>query len=380
MPSKTILYVIGSLDLGGAERHLALIAPRLRRLGWQPTIYCLTRLGAQSSEIERCGVAVIGPPWDSSGRGQRILRSLKLLASCMKLLGVIVRRRPRIAHFFLPQAYLTGAPLAWLARVPILVMSRRSLNLYQAHHRVLARLERVLHRRMDWILCNARAVLNQLVEMEGCDPRRISVIYNGIDIDRIDQARPTDEVAGHDASLVLIIVANLIPYKGHADLIDALASARARMPAGWVLLCVGRDAGIRTELEARARRLQLADHVRFLGERTDVEPLLKRADIGILCSHEEGFSNAILEGMAAGLPMVVTDVGGNAEAVVHGETGLVVPPRDPKALGEAIVALASDKDGRRKMGLAGRKRAEMEFSIDRCVERYDGLYRSLMQS
>ncbi len=379
MQPNKILFVIGSLDLGGAERHLALIAPRLKRLGWQPIIYCLSRRGVQSDEVERNGVTVIGPPWDSWARPKLGIRFIKLFASCLKLLRLLIFARPKIAHFFLPLAYIVGAPLAWLARVPILIMSRRSLNLYQEQHHLLARLERILHQHMDAILCNSRAVLEQLVETEGCDPGKVSVIYNGIDIDSIDRARRADEVARGNASLVLIIVANLIPYKGHADLINGLAAVRNEMPEGWQLLCVGRDDGIRSQLEAQVRRLNLAEHIRFLGERTDVESLLKGADIGILCSHQEGFANAILEGMAAGLPMVVTDVGGNSESIVDGETGLIVPPRNPKTLGAAIVKLALDDDGRKRMGLAGRRRVEENFSINHCVAKYDTAYQSLVR-
>ena len=101
------------------------------------------------------------------------------------------------------------------------------------------------------------------------------------------------------------------------------------------------------------------------------------SDVGILPSHEEGFSNAILEGMAAGLPMVVTRVGGNPEAVVHGVTGLVVPPRDPSAMAAAVLDLVRDPARRQRMGEAGRHRVEEAFSLDACVDRYARLYRML---
>ncbi len=380
MPQKKILYIIGSLDLGGAERHLSLVAPRLKQLGWEPTIYCISRRGVQADVVERAGVAVIGPPWDGGSRQTFFGKPLGLFASCLKLLKILLLERPQIVHFFLPLAYVIGAPLAWLMRVPTLVMSRRSLNLYQAQHPILARLERFLHRRMDAILGNSRAVFDQLVDVEGCARGKVSVIYNGIDIGSIDRARAT----GADGSsappgVVLIIVANLIPYKGHSDLIDALAAVQGQMPEQWTLLCVGRDDGIRSKLEAQVQSLGLTGHIRFLGERTDVESLLKGANIGILCSHQEGFANAILECMAAGLPMVATDVGGNAESVVHAETGLIVPPRNPAALGQAMLSLVSDPAARQRMGQAARKRAEERFSIEQCVEQYDGLYRSLIE-
>ena len=106
--------------------------------------------------------------------------------------------------------------------------------------------------------------------------------------------------------------------------------------------------------------------------------LLAAADFGLLTSREEGFSNVILEGMAAGLAMIVTDVGGNAEAVVHAETGFVVPPRDPRAISDAIITLARDPEARKRLGAAARKRVEKEFSIDKCVKAHLDLYQEML--
>jgi glycosyltransferase involved in cell wall biosynthesis len=180
--------------------------------------------------------------------------------------------------------------------------------------------------------------------------------------------------------LTLIIVANLITYKGHGDLFRALDSVAEKMPSSWQLLCVGRDDGLGASLLELARELRIDSRVKLIGSRRDIPDLLAGANIGILSSHEEGFSNAILEGMAAALPMVVTAVGGNAEAVVDGETGLVVPARDPEALGAAILRLASDGELRKQMGAAARRRAEEQFSMERCIQRYDEVYRGLIRN
>jgi glycosyltransferase involved in cell wall biosynthesis len=285
-------------------------------------------------------------------------------------------------HFFLPASYLVGGPLALLARMPNLVMSRRSLNLYQRKRPLVSRLERWLHKRMDAILGNSGAVVRELIEVEGCPPNRVGLIHNGIDTTAFsgqpDKAAIRAELDIDPKSFVAIIVANLIPYKGHGDLLDALSRVRDRLPQPWTLLCVGRDDGILPQLEDLARAQGIADRVRFLGERKDVPRLLAAGDIGLLCSHQEGFSNAILEGMAAGLPMVVTDVGGNGEAVADGETGFVVPARDAGALSEAIVKLASEPSLRAKQGKKARARVEAQFSIQTCVSKYDRLYSALL--
>jgi glycosyltransferase involved in cell wall biosynthesis len=124
--------------------------------------------------------------------------------------------------------------------------------------------------------------------------------------------------------------------------------------------------------------LQIAANVSFLGLRSDVADILWVSDIGILSSHEEGFSNSILEGMAARLPMIVTDVGGNAEAVIDGECGFVVPPHDPGRLAGAIEILARDPALRTAFGIAGRRRIEQRFTLEKCVDAYDALYSGLL--
>lgn len=373
MRSNEILYVVGSLDVGGSERHLSLITPGLKAAGWRPVIYCITHRGGLADGLQREGVDIIGPPlrWPAPSK---VLRLTALLASAAKLFTLFIRRRPAIAHFFLPMAYLIGAPLAILARAPVRVMSRRSLNLYQKNHPFLRRLELGLHPHMQALLGNSRAVVSQL--KAECDRGpAIELIYNGIPIPLM--AEPPARAAAKN-KLSIVIVANLIAYKGHADLLQALATVADRLPQDWELLCVGRDDGIGPELSALAGQLGLRSHVHLLGQRRDTAALLAAADIGVLCSHEEGFSNAILEGMAAELAMVVTDVGGNAEAVVDGVTGLVVPPRDPPALGQAILALAQDPARRTQMARAARQRVQDQFSLSECVRKYDELYHKLL--
>lgn len=368
-----ILYVIGSLDLGGAERHLAQIAPALKTIGWAPTIYCLTHHGVQSSELESHGVTVIGPPVNTNTIA--FLRPFALMASCARLLAILIWRRPRIVHFFLPLAYVMGAPLSLLAATPIRVMSRRSLNLYQRRYPLISWLERKLHRHMSCVLGNSRAVINDLLA-EGVSLERTKLIYNGIDLTPFSQRSSAEKDAS--APLVFIIVANLIPYKGHADLIEALASITDALPKGWELWCIGRDDGLKESLEQLAKKKNVGANIKFLGSRADVHAFLKAADISVLCSHEEGFSNAILEAMAAGVPVVATNVGGNAEAIVHDETGLIVPPRDSVALGQALLKLALAADLRKEMGRRGRERVQQRFSLYECAQAYSSLYSDLL--
>ena len=177
------------------------------------------------------------------------------------------------------------------------------------------------------------------------------------------------------------MVANLIPYKGHDDLLRGLAEVIGDLPLNWKLICVGHDNhGIMAELVALSDELGIQKHVLFLGRRTDVTSLLQVSDVAVLCSHEEGFSNAVLEGMAAGLPLVVTDVGGNAEAVRDGIDGYVVPAHSPKDLGAAIAKLLNDPLLQKNMGNSARDRVEACFSMPICVASYEEMYDEVLNN
>ena len=149
---------------------------------------------------------------------------------------ILRARRPNIVHFFLPKAYLVGAPIAMFAGVPIKIMSRRSLNDYQAGHPILRKLELRLHHRMTAILGNARSVVRQLRDQEGVPSERLGLIYSGIDAGKFHktglsaEGRSALELA--PGTLALIIVANLIAYKGHSDLLARAGLGQAATAAG----------------------------------------------------------------------------------------------------------------------------------------------------
>ena len=377
-----ILYVIGSLEVGGAEQHLLRVAGALAARGWQPTVFALNPGGPLTQAFQAAGVSVQGVALPAKLirmlRHRRVIAWTGLFASMLALAWAYWRTRPQITHFFLPAAYIVGGVTSLAAPPMLRIMSRRSLNHYQAKHQLFRRVEHWLHPRMDMVCGNSGAVIRDL-QSEGVQAERLRLIYNGIDTTGFEARRSRTavrmELGIDEDAVMLVMVANLIPYKGHADLIQALSHANGALPSCWVCVCVGRDDGIGSALSSQAREAGIDGHFRFTGSRKDVPDLLAAADIGVLCSHEEGFSNAIIEGMVSGLPMVVTDVGGNAEAVVHGETGLVVPARDPHALGRALLQLCQDQSLRSRMGEAGRERARSQFSMDACVAAYEALYR-----
>lgn len=380
MSGARVLVVIGSLDVGGAEMHLLQVLPPLAAQGFEIAVHTLTGRGALADRFEAAGIRVIAPPGSDcgpraggfAGRAARAMRAGLSFASFMR------GWRPAIIHFFLPEAYLAGAPVALLASGARRVMSRRSLNDYQMKRPFLARIERRLHSCMHAIVGNSQAVVDELAR-EGAPRERVHLIRNGIDLSRF--IAPRDRSAVRAAigtqldTVVFACVANLIPYKGHADLIDALSVAHS-LPE-WELWCIGRDDGVGAKLRAQAEAAGISNRIRWLGSRADVSDLLAAADIGVLASYEEGFPNAVIEAMAARLPVVATNVGGVPEAIIDGSTGLLVTPSNPKALSSALSAVGTNPMLRLSLGVAGRARVEDEFAIEACVVAYEQLYRNL---
>lgn len=369
-PPRKLLAIANGLDVGGTERHLLQILPALQQRGFDVRLLLLRRGGALEAEMAAHGIPIHGGPF------RRF--PMRPLLGFWHAVRLIRQWQPDIVHCFLPEAYLMGGLAASLLGVPVRVMSRRSLNDYQRKHLLAGWLERRLHRHMTALLGNSRAVVTQLAA-EGMPAKRIGLIYNGVALPTAKHGRAEVRQAFGlpPEALVFVLVANLIPYKGHADLIEAMAKAAPDLPPDTRVVCVGRDEGHGGALRLLAKLQGVADQFLWLGQLADhgeVASLLAAADAGLLVSHEEGFSNAVLEGMAAGLPMLVTDAGGNAEAV--GESGLVIPARNPAALAAGLIALA-DPARRTALGAKAVLRAAEHFSPVAMIDGYVNFYNSL---
>lgn len=384
---KKVNVVIGSLDVGGAERHLVGVLPKLVASGWVVEVLTLTRKGILAPQVENQGIVVTNLL--SSCYSKFFEKLPRFIGRCLRIFLTIIilakrlrQEKDTIVHFFLPESYVLGMFAALFSQFSgPKIMSRRSLNLYQRKRLGMAWIESKLHQKVTAVLGNSMAVLNEL-EKEGVPLEHLRLIYNGVELDSFSLVKPRSlvrkELGISSEALVMIIVANLIYYKGHADLFEALASMHKQLPKEWALICVGRDDGIGHSLKDKAEQSGVSQNIFWLDSRSDIPDLLSCADIGILCSHQEGFSNAVLEGMAAGLPMVVTDVGGNKEAVIDGVTGYVVPPKNPNALATAVLALVNEPDQLKAFGEKGKKRVQEHFSLKMCVKSYLDLYESLL--
>lgn len=376
-----ICYLIGSLRLGGAEKQVVELALGLDKSKYEIEIICINQGGKLVQEVRKSGVSVkifqVGLPY-----GKLNPRSWPvLLRSIWQIWRRLKHTKPDIVHGYLFTAYVVGIICGRLAGVPILISARRSLGYFKDDKKWRQPLENFVNKRTDVILANSEAVKNDCLKREKHIRGKIRVIYNGIDLEkyRPDPVSPEmrKQLGVSTNDVVVGCVANLIHYKGHLEIVKAASMLCSEFPE-LKFVFVGRDGGMKKPVEEKREALGLEGKVVLAGSRVDIDRIIPSFDILLLASHEEGFSNVLLEGMACGKPIVATDVGGNAESVIDGETGLIVPTRNPEAMAKAIKKLLNSPQLRKKMGKAGRRRMEKHFSKERLIEDMDKFYSSLL--
>jgi glycosyltransferase involved in cell wall biosynthesis len=394
-PLKLALLLPG-LWRGGAERRAAFLAGAMRQRGHEAEVFVLQapEPGDRSflPEFAEAGVPVrdLGyggvrwpPAWPRTFRAfARLRRELK-------------RFRPDVLHAFLPSGNIFAAgTLATLmpSSRPALLFSREGLPTYRQTRPSLGWMEDFASRRADATVCVCRAIALAVEQApRGSWHRELRVILNGVEADRFARSPEAKTQARTDlearfpplkvASRVAVVVANLIPYKGHADILDALAKLQASGRAeGLAFVFVGGDPlGWRAELERRVEALSLRERVFFAGGVEDARPWLWGADLCVSASHEEGLSLAILEAMSAGLPVVASEVGGTPE-ILDDSFALSFPAKNPDALADALAqALAWPEDDWRRRGEAAIALCQEKFSARRMADETEALYRELAE-
>jgi L-malate glycosyltransferase len=287
-------------------------------------------------------------------------------------------RRERIELVHAQDFYSTilGVPAAKFAGVPV-VVSR--LDLVHWHGTVRHVALAAASHAADVVIANCEAVKQFVVQRERIPAHRVCVIRNGLDVPRFDAAMHgplAEPLPDTGDAAVAVLVANMRhDVKRQEDFLTALAKVR-RDGANVVAYLVG-EGSRRAMLEVLARDLGLERAAFFLGSRKDVPAILARGTFGVLCSKQEGLSNAIMEAMAASLPMLVTDAGGNAELVLDGERGFVVPPERPDELARAMTRLLGDPAKAKQMGAEARRYVEAELTLERMIAEHDRLYRQV---
>ena len=368
--APTILFLIDVLPFpGGTELHLFELSRRLQATGYHPIVCNMDGDQPMVRRVAEAGVETwpehLGRIYAPAGRrtGREVIRRA-------------AGRNVHAVHTFHFKSDWLGVFAARALGCP-LISSRRDLGFQQTGPR--RAVYHWINRHTDAFIAPSDAVRRSVLRQRGVLPERTHLIYNGLELARFDtRARRAEARAWlgvpPDAALAGM-VGRLWPVKDQATLLRAFARIVPTTPKAHVVF-LG-DGAEEENLRALAARLGIAEHVTFAGACNDVPRALAALDAFALSSRSEGMSNAILEAMAAGLPVVATDVGGNPECVVHGHTGFIVPPGDDGRMAESLGLLLREPETARAMGEAGRERAAEHFDVDvmvrRTVELYDAL-------
>ena len=355
-----VMLLITTFDIGGAERVYIELARGLARRGYPVIAAALQRRsGAVARELEGSGVDTV----DLGMRGKSDVLVI------WRLVRLLRRQRVTVLYTFLIHAHVLGRTAAKLASTPV-ILSSQQIMAWEG--RVSEWLNRVTARWCSAVVGVSKNVARYLTEDVGVAPAKVVAIYNCVDVSAFRQ----DPRERHATGNVIGSIARLNPEKDHETLLHAFRLVRRRRPDARLLLAgAGPE---RDRLERLASSLGIAQAVEFLGHVSDVRTVHRRLDVYVQSSHVEGMPVAVLEALAAGLPVVAARVGGNEEAVIDGVGGVLVPPRSPELLAAAIERVLGDRDAARKMGEAGQRHVRDVFGADAMVEATAALIERLL--
>ena len=359
-----LLLVVDSLEVGGAERHVADLALALAGKGHDVEVACSVA-GALSGPLEEAGVTV--RPLTRSLVKRRVGP-----AYAARLRRIVKREGFDLAHAHIYSSAVAAA-LATLGTGTPLVITEHTEALWQGWAARLV--SGWASRRARRMIAVSSVIRDRLIERDRVPHERITVIPNAV-------SRISGDGSGADPPPDLGdgprvgIVARLQPEKGVADFVKAAARVAGSVPeTGFIV--VG-DGPLRDELPVLAERLGVRDRIRFLGTRSDVGALMALMDVIAVPSLSEGSPLVTLEAMAAGVPVVASEVGGIPDQIRHRREGLLVPPGDASSLADAILELLRDPARARTLGEEGYRRATSEFAHETMVARVEGVYRSAL--
>ncbi|MFC3549807.1 glycosyltransferase [Lysobacter cavernae] len=364
------------LSSGGSERFLRNLMARLPPERYRVVVVQLTDTtrawsdtslpdGIQHVQLRSLPIAAV-----YGLRGWLALRSLRRLVERGQF-DIIQSQHEKsdLLNAFLPRT-----------KGSVRISNRRDMGFNKSAR--LRFLFRFLNHRFDCVVAPAQPILSGLAREEDMQARRMLWIPNGVDTERfqpqpLSARRQTRLALGlAEDAIAFGCIASLTPVKRHCDLIEAFAQVHRQCPQARLLL-VG-DGPLREPITAQIEALGLSEAVRLLGSLPNVEGVLPALDAAVLVSSTEGMSNAVLEAMACGLPVVATGVGGNLQLVQHGISGLLVPAHEPAALAAALQHLIDEPLMRERMGASARARILREFSLDSMVHAFDRLYHRLL--
>ena len=372
-----ILFLIDTLwgTLAGTEKQLVGILGCLATRGYDVHLCCLypnenfPDLGAT---FPGCRTMVLD---------YRGICKTNILSVIGRVRKYIQEHRIDVLHTYFADAVYVGTAVSIASPVKKLVTSRRSLGYWYTTKDVA--LLRLANRFASSVTVNSEAVERMVRDREHCSPEKVSVVYNGIDVETYRRTAARCEEArrefGVEAEFVVGMVANVRPVKKTEVLLRALSKVKARLKTFSALICGDCSGEYAEQMKNLTSELGLEDRVRFLGSVADVTKPLSLFDVGVLTSQSEGFSNSLLEYMALEVPIVATNVGGNVE-LLRGTENYLIDDGDVDALADRILALAADPDRRKVIGRENREIVLKKFAWEVVGDDWDKYYRSLLGS
>lgn len=365
-----ILYIIGQLAPNGAELQLVRLLEGLDKATFRCYVCSLWPILDLAPEVERTG-AIIVP----------IFKRWQFDVSVSFRLARFIRKEKiDIVHCFLPTANLWGRLGGVLAGARV-VVSERNMETWKPWYWLW--LDRLLARYTSMILTNAEAIKRFVISSTKIEPGRVRVIYNLVNPARFTSIDPTalrSELGIEQKMRVITSIGRLEEQKDFRTFLAACAMVRERTGSLPIKILIVGQGSLRKELERLAQALGIAGETVFLDWRKDIETVLAITDIFVLTSIREGLPNVILEAMAAGKPVVASDVGGIPDAVLDGLTGFLVSPQNVSGFAEALSRLLNDADEAAAMGRRGQTRACEMFTEDRMLSEIQHIYFQLQGS
>jgi glycosyltransferase involved in cell wall biosynthesis len=361
-----VCFLIDRLAAAGTESQLLALIRHLDRAHVQPYLCLLDGEDAASQALEPQDCPVLR-------LGVRRLTQLRTIPRAWRLARFLRRERIDVVQVYFPDSTYFGTLVGRLAGVPRLVRTRNNLGYWLTPgHRWLGRLCNLV---TDAIVANCIACRDAVIRDESAPGQSVVVLSNGVELGRFAEVAP---VSSRSEPPRVGIVANLRPVKDLEGFVRAAAAvARLHPTATFAIAGEGEQ---RSSLEALVQQLELQGRCHLLGSIADTPAFLESLDVAVLCSRSEGMSNALMEYMAAGRPIVATSVGANSELIDDGVNGLLVPPGDPTRLAEAVHRLLADPALAARFGAAARRKAEQNFCLQRRARRFEAFYRGLLLS
>ncbi len=356
--------------IGGTESLLRNLAPHMRNDGWDIRVISLINGGRWIEELRQEGIPVI----------ELGMRAKWDLCVIPRLWRIWKRSPPQIIHTHLFHAGILGRLIARSLKLGPVIVHQHGPEKDRTQFRIW--LDRLFARWATFYIASCQAVSDILQTRELIPPDRVLVVYNGIALPPgevlADQTTRPKDWPAPEGHLAIACVGRLAPEKGQAMLIDAIPRITSVQTSVHVVFFGAGPS--RSDLAMRIKRRQLDAQFTFAGASQDVHTWLPHFDLFILPSEWEGISLALLEAMAAGLPIIATAVGGTPEVIADGQTGLLIPPNDPQALAQAIDRLLLNRDERRRLGYAARERVKQAFTLERACREIAKLYAELCES